>query len=525
MGILKNLLVTGSARFVNTIKGTVEKADELSTARSIQTNLASTTATFFDGSENITPGVTGTLDATHGGTGQTSLQNAGNAMLNALTAGDATPVDADYYISQTVGGGTTNTTYHRRPMSALWTYIKTKVEALGYTKNTGTITGIKMNGASKGTSGVVDLGTVATTDTNNRRSFFGTCATAAATAEKVVTLADTTGWELVAGVIIGVKFTYTNTASNVKLNVNSTGAKSIWWDHAVYTGNNNGITGYADRIIYYMYDGTNWVFINHSQNFANNYDTYDRTYLSNNGYKAKSAIVSQNIIVAGTDGLYFHLKTGNTFDITYPILFANSACAANVTNNSAYTIIPFTVTTTQSITLTAYKAVYIKGHLVGTTFTPVSTTPLTQTVPTSADGYQYILLGRALNSTTVMYLLSEHPIYEFTDGSFHLVGDRQTQDSVIQVPLANWSSSTSTVNGGTYYTCAVTLSKSAGTGDYKPRISIEPTPGNTLPTEAEQNAYDLLKYATVDNKTLTLYATVKPISSFYITLSEVSKVS
>lgn len=32
---------------------------------------------------------------------------------------------------------------------------------------TGTITGITMNGASKGTSGVVDLGTVATTDTKN----------------------------------------------------------------------------------------------------------------------------------------------------------------------------------------------------------------------------------------------------------------------------------------------------------------------------------------------------------------------
>lgn len=32
----------------------------------------------------------------------------------------------------------------------------------GYTKNTGTITGITMNGASKGTSGVVDLGTVIT---------------------------------------------------------------------------------------------------------------------------------------------------------------------------------------------------------------------------------------------------------------------------------------------------------------------------------------------------------------------------
>ena len=44
--------------------------------------------------------------------------------------------------------------------------IPTKVSDLtndsGFTKNTGTITGIKMNGSSKGTSGVVDLGTVLT---------------------------------------------------------------------------------------------------------------------------------------------------------------------------------------------------------------------------------------------------------------------------------------------------------------------------------------------------------------------------
>jgi hypothetical protein len=41
---------------------------------------------------------------------------------------------------------------------------KTKLNgiAAGATANTGTITGIKMNGASKGTSGVVDLGTVIT---------------------------------------------------------------------------------------------------------------------------------------------------------------------------------------------------------------------------------------------------------------------------------------------------------------------------------------------------------------------------
>lgn len=40
--------------------------------------------------------------------------------------------------------------------------VESTVSGWGFTKNSGTITGIKMNGSSKGTSGVVDLGTVIT---------------------------------------------------------------------------------------------------------------------------------------------------------------------------------------------------------------------------------------------------------------------------------------------------------------------------------------------------------------------------
>ena len=45
--------------------------------------------------------------------------------------------------------------------------VKTQIENYGYTTNAGTITGINMNGASKGTSGVVNLGTVVTAVTVN----------------------------------------------------------------------------------------------------------------------------------------------------------------------------------------------------------------------------------------------------------------------------------------------------------------------------------------------------------------------
>lgn len=49
-----------------------------------------------------------------------------SAMINGLSVGSATPQDADYYVCQYAGGGNTTSTYHRRPMTALWDYIKTK---------------------------------------------------------------------------------------------------------------------------------------------------------------------------------------------------------------------------------------------------------------------------------------------------------------------------------------------------------------------------------------------------------------
>lgn len=83
-----------------------------------------------------------------------------DSLLSKITNNwTATPTDDTYFIRQDTSS---KNEFGRVKFSTLWSYIKSKVESLGYTKNTGTITGIKMNGASKGTSGVVDLGTVIT---------------------------------------------------------------------------------------------------------------------------------------------------------------------------------------------------------------------------------------------------------------------------------------------------------------------------------------------------------------------------
>ena len=83
-----------------------------------------------------------------------------DSLLSKITnSWTATPTDNTYFIRQDTSS---KNEFGRVKFSTLWSYIKSKVESLGYTKNTGTITGIKMNGASKGTSGLVDLGTVIT---------------------------------------------------------------------------------------------------------------------------------------------------------------------------------------------------------------------------------------------------------------------------------------------------------------------------------------------------------------------------
>lgn len=82
-------------------------ADALSTARSIQVNLASSSAVSFDGTVDITPGVTGTLPYGNGGTGATTLAAALYNLINGRTALTSSGVDsADYIPVQDVSAGT-----------------------------------------------------------------------------------------------------------------------------------------------------------------------------------------------------------------------------------------------------------------------------------------------------------------------------------------------------------------------------------------------------------------------------------
>ena len=276
------------------------------------------------------------------------------------------------------------------------------------------VTATKFNGPATKADQLTTARTIDGVDFNGTSAIthYGTCSTAAGTADKTVSIS---GFKLVTGAVVWVRFTVTNSApvANLTLNVNSTGAKHIRYRNGnlIYTASLA-----ANKTYPFVYDGTYW-------QLSCDLDTDNvAQYVRPNAptvHCGSTAIVANNIIVAGTDGMYKHLKSGTAFDLQRPILRAGSAISANSwgSNNDVYST--FTLTTTQSITLTQGKPVYIKGHLNGTVFTPISTAPLTQTVPTSADGCQYIYLGVAYGSTT-MWLDANHPIYQFRDGKFAL---------------------------------------------------------------------------------------------------------
>lgn len=108
---------------------------------------------------------------------------------------------------------------------------------------------------------------------------YGTCSTAAATAAKAVTVSSDQDFELKVGATVLVKFTNTNSAANATLNVNSTGAKPIYYNNAAYTAAGD-IAGFASGYISYTYDGTYWVYAGASRDLDTTYAAITSTEIT-----------------------------------------------------------------------------------------------------------------------------------------------------------------------------------------------------------------------------------------------------
>ena len=90
--------------------------------------ITSDKVTSWDGKEDAFD----VLPTTKGGTGTNAASKSAltSSLINSLSTGLSKPVDADYYVSQYQDGGTSNTSFVRRPVSALWEYIKDKISSV-----------------------------------------------------------------------------------------------------------------------------------------------------------------------------------------------------------------------------------------------------------------------------------------------------------------------------------------------------------------------------------------------------------
>ena len=109
---------------------------------------------------------------------------------------------------------------------------------------------------------------------------YGTCSTAAGTAAKVVTCS---GFNLVTGATVMVKFTNANTVANPTLNVNSKGAKAIYYRGAALTASSLANWGAGD-VVEFRYNGTQWDLLNvGNTNTDTNTNYYPTAFAWTNG--------------------------------------------------------------------------------------------------------------------------------------------------------------------------------------------------------------------------------------------------
>lgn len=160
---------------------------------------------------------------------------------------------------------------------------------------------------------------------------YATCATAAGTAAKVVTTSTNSGFKLEVGVVVAIKFSNSNTASNVTLNVDSAGAKSIYYNNAVYTSNSNGICGYKNRVVLYMYDGTYWVWIGYSND---NNTTYSNRAAEEGGTATSLCTTGEKFIWNNNSRIpVLNIAEQNLYDKIKQIFDSGNICVLKDTND------------------------------------------------------------------------------------------------------------------------------------------------------------------------------------------------
>jgi hypothetical protein len=140
----------------NTLQGNIES--EAVARQTADETLQSNIDNVLVDAKDLTQ-ATGVLPVSKGGTGATSAADGFKALADGVSSNTTTPSDSDYYINLS------STTYSKRPLSALWNYITSKISsvlgltATAYSGNAATATKLATarnfqitDGTNKGTA-------------------------------------------------------------------------------------------------------------------------------------------------------------------------------------------------------------------------------------------------------------------------------------------------------------------------------------------------------------------------------------
>ena len=243
------------------VTGNAGTATKLATARTITLSGDATASGTFDGSGNLTLA--------------TTLKNSGATAGSYGPGANATPAfGASFEVPEvTVDAKGRVTSIAERT-------VKLPAAPTSITGNAGTAT----KWATKRTVDGVQM------DGSANVHHYGTCSTAAATAEKAVAL---TGFALATGSRITVRFTVTNTADNPTLNVNGTGAKAIRYRNAAVSASYLA----ANRTYDFVYDGTYYQLVGD----VDTNTTYSLATATKDGLMAKADKSKLDGVAAGAE--------------------------------------------------------------------------------------------------------------------------------------------------------------------------------------------------------------------------------
>ena len=289
----------------------------------------------------------------------------------------------------------------------------------------------------------------------NRKLFYGTCDTAAATTEKTVICPEFTAEDLVAGTEVVVKFSVTNSGAvaSLTLNVNETGAANIKYiANGAYA--NIPAVGYiaANQVYQFTYDGTYWVVeMNYNTNTVPDriyhYYALTKAYTALYRYmicftKNEEYILPVNA-VSNTTGTSKVLTT-EEFDPFGEIFYYNSTSTVSAGSTPGNSLLyPCTTETLVDLrysfntgkTLTAKKPIYVVCVPQNNGKVKLASAPISQNLPTTQDGKVYIKIGLAYDTYRII-LFQNKPVYYYVNGAIREWTNSAGDESAIYTELS-----------------------------------------------------------------------------------------